>query len=288
MKKQRLQSKKPSIINQIDNTSVPIGSTAFWHLGQSGIAVKSENVVCYIDPYLSNYIEDEKLVDPPGLLKRNFDPPIIPKDVTNADVVLITHEHLDHLDPETIKGISQYSPNANFVCPAPSIDILTELGINKDKIHPAKAQETIQIKGIHIYPLPAKHEKYLLDENGCHYYLGYVLQSNDVTLYHAGDTILFNELLEFLKPFSINVGFLPINGTDWKRSKEGALGNMNFRDAVELAQAANINLLVPVHYDLFQSNTENPAFLVDYLYRHYPRQKFKMMVPGERVIYMKD
>ncbi|MBT2736679.1 hypothetical protein [Bacillus sp. ISL-7] len=42
-----------------------------------------------------------------------------------------------------------------------------------------------------------------------------------------------------------------------------------------------------IHYDMFPNNRDNPAYFVDYLFHHYPTQKFHMMVPGERFIYHK-
>ena len=261
---------------------------AIWHLGQSGAAVKMKESICFFDPYLSNYIEDNRLVEPPGLLRRNFDPPARPEEVTIADIVLITHDHLDHLDPETVTGIAKHSPQACFICPAPSASKLVQLGIEHGRIYPAKATETINMYGIEVTAIPAKHEEYLTDSYGHHYYLGYVLKSNGVTFYHAGDTIGFSELVEYLRPFFIDVAYLPINGMDWMRAKQGVLGNMGYRDAIELARAAGIDLIIPAHYDLFESNTENPAFFVDYLYRYNPGQRFKMLVPGERLLYLSE
>ncbi|WP_200410874.1 MBL fold metallo-hydrolase [Virgibacillus salexigens] len=278
-------SGNPSLVQQISNAVVPEGAIMFWHLGQSGVVLKVNDVICYIDPYLSNYIEEESLVYPPNLLKRNFDSPISPEAITHANLVLITHEHVDHLDPKTLKAIMKSSPEATFICPAPSTTQLKTIGIHEDRIHSALAYEVIQFANLSITPVPAKHEDFFTDQKQRHYYLGYVIETNNETIYHAGDTVLYKELIDFLKPRAIDVGFLPINGQDWKRSNEGALGNMNFRDAIELSQQIDLDLIVPVHYDLFQSNTESPAFFVDYLYRNYPFQKFKMMVPGEMMVY---
>lgn len=286
MDKQQVYRSGQSLIEQINKTDIPKKAIAIWHLGQSGLVLKGQDIICLFDPYLSNYIEDQRLIEPKGLLNRNFDPPVLPEDVTNAEIIFITHDHLDHLDPETIEGISKFSTQVKFVCPAPSINKLKALGIDEEKLYAAKAFEVIKIKEVEVVPIPAKHEDFLFDQDGNHYYLGYILKTNDVTFYHAGDTILFNELINYLNPYSIGVAYLPINGKDWKRSEQGVLGNMSFQDAIELTQIVDIDLLVPVHYDLFDSNTENPSYFVDYLYRNYPSQKFKMMVPGERMIYL--
>ncbi|MBT2218030.1 MBL fold metallo-hydrolase [Virgibacillus dakarensis] len=277
-----------SLMNQIDKTPVDKNAIAIWHLGQSGLVLKTDKQICYFDPYLSNYIEANHLVEPPGLLNRNFDPPLNPEEITNANIVFVSHDHLDHLDPETLIGIYENSPNARFVCPAPSMNALEEIGISNDRIYPATISDTININGITIAVIPAKHETFLLDKHHRHHYIGYVLMTNEVVFYHSGDTIAYDDLVEYLQPYKIGVAYLPINGRDWHRAKQGVQGNMDFRDAVELARAAAIDLIIPSHYDLFQSNTENPAYFVQYIYDHYPNQKFKIMAPGERFFYISE
>ncbi|WP_174614666.1 MBL fold metallo-hydrolase [Virgibacillus ihumii] len=285
---ERVYRSGKSLIDQTSKTHVPENAVALWHLGQSGVLVKANKTICYFDPYLSNYIEDNNLVEPPGLLKRNFDSPMQPKDINNANVVFITHDHLDHLDPETLKGIKKFSPHANFVCPAPSIYRLTGIGVKEDNIYAAKANKKLKVNGLDVIPIPAKHEKFCKDKNGNHYYLGYVVYINGIVFFHAGDTLAYTDLVKYLQPLSVDIACLPINGQDWRRNEQGAMGNMDFRDAVEISQAAGIDLLIPVHYDLFESNTENPAYFIDYLYRNYPGQKCKLMVPGERLLYLSE
>ncbi|MBM7600111.1 L-ascorbate metabolism protein UlaG (beta-lactamase superfamily) [Virgibacillus halotolerans] len=277
-----------SLMDQINGTKVNDDAIAIWHLGQSGLVLKSDDLICYFDPYLSNYIEDNQLVEPAGLLNRNFDPPLNPEEIKNADIVFISHDHLDHLDPETLEGIAENSPYAQFVCPAPSVSTLEQLGISTSRIYSAKTSKVLKVNGITISTIPAKHEAFLLDKNSEHYYVGYVLAINGVVFYHAGDTVVFDQLVEYLRPHGIGVAYLPINGSDWYRSTQGVQGNMDFRDAIELAQAAKIDLIIPAHYDLFQSNTENPAYFVHYIYEHYPNQKFKIMSPGERFLYLTE
>ena len=272
MSKKRIYRYGKSLTDQINKTKVSSDSIAIWHLGQSGLVLKTNDLICYFDPYLSNYIEDNHLVEPIGLLNRNFPTPLNPEDITNADIVFISHVHLDHLDPETLKGIAENSPSAQFICPAPSVNTLKKIGISDNRIYPAKHANKIERKGLQISVIPAKHETFLLDKHGEHYYVGYVLEMNDVVFYHAGDTIVFDQLVEYLRAFKIGVAYLPINGRDWYRAKQGVQGNMDYRDAIELAQAAEIDLIIPAHYDLFQSNTENPAHFVDYIYEHYPNQ----------------
>ncbi len=139
-----------------------------------------------------------------------------------------------------------------------------------------------------FFPVAAAHETFEYDGEGNHKFLGYILEANGVTLYHAGDTIVYDELPESLKAFDVEVACVPINGRDWKRRAANLAGNMNYREAADLGAAIGADLLIPLHYDLFRSNSENPAYFVDYLYHEYPGQRFKMFAPGERMLYLSE
>ncbi len=80
---------------EISKAKVPDGSVRLWWLGQAGFAFKTAlNNVVYVDPYLSDAVE--RLHG----FKRLSLPPISPEDA-RADLVVISHEHTDHLDPDS-------------------------------------------------------------------------------------------------------------------------------------------------------------------------------------------
>jgi L-ascorbate metabolism protein UlaG (beta-lactamase superfamily) len=62
---------------------------------------------------------------------------------------------------------------------------------------------------------------------------------------------------------------------------------MNARDAANVAAECGADLMIPMHWDLFARNGENPAIFVDCMTRLYPNRKYKVMVPGERMICLK-
>lgn len=68
----------------------------------------------------------------------------------------------------------------------------------------------------------------------------------------------------------------------------GIKGNLNYREAADVVQAIGADLFLPMHHDLFPFNSENPAYLVDYLHKEMPGQKYKVMMPGERLLYMSE
>ncbi|MFB3170852.1 MBL fold metallo-hydrolase [Neobacillus sp. 179-C4.2 HS] len=271
------------LIKEINNTRIHDDTISFWNLGQAGILIKGreeDGLIC-IDPYLSNSIEQ---VNPETEFKRAYPPVLSPDMLEDADAMLITHEHDDHLDFATLREVGQSSENPVFVVPAPLVSMVqSETGNNN--IAAAKVNESFRIKGFQITPVPAAHTSYQVDLEGNHLYLAYCIEVNGVRMFHSGDTIVTPELIEKVKDFKPHVVFLPINGGDYFRSSREIVGNMSFREAVEFSNTVGADLIIPIHYDLFPNNRDNPAYFVDYLFTHYPNQKFHMMAPGERFIY---
>jgi L-ascorbate 6-phosphate lactonase len=268
-----LQGKE--LIEEIRETEVPYGCLAVWFLGQASVIVKGSDVTVYIDPYVSPNAD------------RSFPPPIAPAEITNMEVCLITHDHSDHLDEAALPVIAELNPEARFMAPNACLDRLLELGVQKGRLTAAlPAQETEPVPGLRVLPVAAAHEQLERDAQGNPKYVGYILQLNGVTLYHAGDTVLFPELIEEVGSRKIDLALLPINGRDYYRGSRNIVGNMNYREAAEFAATSGFETVIPLHYDLFAGNAENPGYFVDHLYRHFPEQKFHMMARAERFVYV--
>jgi L-ascorbate metabolism protein UlaG (beta-lactamase superfamily) len=82
--------------------------------------------------------------------------------------------------------------------------------------------------------------------------MGYVIRFGGFSIYHSGDTLWFDELQELLRPFSIDLAILPINGNKPERN---VAGNLDHVEAVKLAKALGVKLVIPCHYDMFSFNT---------------------------------
>ncbi|KAA9008656.1 MBL fold metallo-hydrolase [Paenibacillus spiritus] len=260
---------------EIRRTEVPHGCLAVWFLGQESVVAKGDGLTIYIDPYVSE--------DP----DRTFPPPLEAERVTDADLVLITHEHSDHLDRKAIPVIARNNPEARFLAPSCCRKELLELGVNPDRLEAAVPDAWAGYgPKLRIHPLAAAHESLEYSEDGLPRYVGYILELNGVTLYHAGDTVLFPELVEKVGAHRIDLAMLPINGRDYFRNSRDIVGNMNYREAAEFAAVSGFDTMVPLHYDLYAGNAENPGYFVDYMYKHYPENKLHVMARGERFVYV--
>jgi L-ascorbate metabolism protein UlaG (beta-lactamase superfamily) len=242
------------LIKEINDTVVEPGSINIWWIGQEGYVVKSRDLIIYIDPYLSTYAERITRGMPNEHI-RMMQPPMRPEEVTNADLVLCTHDHIDHIDPEGIPVIALASEQARFIVPECARQTLLDLDINEERIHTLYGDDTLMMDGITVVAVPAKHERFNKDKIKGYPYLSYIVKMEGLNLLHAGDTIPYKRQVEKFRPHEINLAFVPINGRDKFRQDLDFEGNFDCAEAVDFALGVAAGLTVPMHYNMFSINT---------------------------------
>ncbi|MFR5890805.1 MAG: MBL fold metallo-hydrolase, partial [Lachnospiraceae bacterium] len=81
--------------------SLRAGELAVIYIGQAGFIISDGTVSVAVDPYLS-YSVDLAIETGDGKWTRLYAPPVMPDELSFLDFVFISHDHLDHADPETI------------------------------------------------------------------------------------------------------------------------------------------------------------------------------------------
>ena len=268
---------------------IPIipSSLAIFGLGQMGVAIKGPEAIIYIDPCLSDVLR-EQIGD---WWNRAFPPPILPAEITNAKYYLISHEHQDHLDPNTVGMVAKASPGAMFIAPKWCLNILGNLDIASERVVTPNVLETIHLSGtsLRLTLVPSAHYQQESNEQNGNRWLGYIIEWNGVTFYHSGDTIIYPGYIELLKQLpKPDVAMVPVNGRDWFRESDaGVIGNLLPVEAARLARDLEWDMLIPAHNDLYPNNTIPMAEVIDALTRVAPLQKYKTLQPGEFYYYMK-
>jgi L-ascorbate metabolism protein UlaG (beta-lactamase superfamily) len=145
-----------------------------------------------------------------------------------ADLILLTHAHEDHFQPEEIDRLRK--DGTKLVAPH---DVAAELG---GDVTPVAPGETHQIAGVSFTTVPAynTNEERLDFHPKANRWVGYVLELGGATYYHAGDTDHAPELDDV----KADVAFLPIGGTY----------TMEWMEAAGLARSIAPQLAVPMHY----------------------------------------
>lgn len=196
-------------------------------LGQSGYVLKTEKTEIIIDPYLSDSVN--RVAGRP----RTLPIPINPQNIS-CQAVICTHNHLDHLDPDTV---AQINDEQFFITTNEGKKELSGLG--KDNVVSLNIGESTVVGDIEITAVFAGHTVEAF---------GLIVKAENKTLYFSGDT-LYNEKLFDIANCHPDITFICINGR---------LGNMNVEEALITAKRIGAKINIPNHYDMFASNSENP------------------------------
>src|SRR5438105_805281 len=120
-----------------------------WWLGQSGSRLRDPagGPTVFCDPFLT--VGDN----------RTWQAPIDATTLARqADLVLVSHEHTDHLDRPALEAAAQ-APGSHFtvVLPRPLLSEAEALGLTADRIVGAQPEEAIEHLGVSVHPVPACH-----------------------------------------------------------------------------------------------------------------------------------
>lgn len=148
----------------------------------------------------------------------------------HADAILITHPHFDHLSVDDIKKIA--GPDTQIYVPKDSVG---KIGIGK--IVGVEPNKEYQLSGrISMQTIPAYNvNKERLDKHPLeNKWVGYILKTPDMSVYHAGDTDFIDEMHKV----EVDLALLPMSGTY----------TMDVDEAIEAAHAINAEKIAPMHY----------------------------------------
>ncbi len=270
-------SKQKKLAQRIWERTVSEEEICIWYLGQEGFAMKSSGGLFLVDPYLTDSI-DRSQPENQGF-QRKYPSPATPEELQFVDGVFCTHDHQDHLDPESISGLK--GGNARFCVPKPAAYQLLKCGVSEEKQVLMEEGKAFSLPGVRVVPVAAAHDK-LEQKDGAYCALSYVFQfENGITIFHGGDMVVYPELEEKVAAYHPQIVMLPINGRCYYREHEDIVGNTSFTEAADFAAHTKAQMLIPMHYDLYDANGENPAYLMDYLSRKYPEMQVHFFRPGE-------
>ena len=173
----------------------------FAWLGHTTFLIKIDNRVILTDPIFSERAGSYGWVSPKRYSKTLPTTEVLPE----LDLVLITHNHSDHLDEASIKSL--ISKTRHFITPLAVGKLLEEWGVPHKKIHELDWWQTISIGGLAITAAPAKHtsERGIFDKNKT-LWASYGINGQKHNIYLSGDSGWFKGLYEIgdrLGPFDL-------------------------------------------------------------------------------------
>lgn len=224
------------------HSHLPQGEYAMWmghatlwlHLGKTTIA---------IDPVLGNIP-----------MHRRFTVLPLPKEELKADIVLITHAHYDHYDKASVKFLLAQNPDLIIVAPAGFWRYMKGI-VDREQCFEMQWWESLMVGGLFITLVPAKHwsKRTLFDTNKA-LWGGYVIQNEEHTLYHSGDSAMGDHFKTIGEHFEIEEAFLPIGAykPEWIMNHN----HLNPPQALQAAADLGAKTLIPIHFGTFNLSDE--------------------------------
>lgn len=250
-------------MKRIREYPVAKNSVALWWFGQSGYIFKTpEGTLTSVDLYLTDSCAD---LVPELDFSRKVPVLIAPEDL-DVDIFTCTHNHLDHTDPFTIRGLRN-KDTTHFVGPHPSCDVYRAEGVETGRIVPTWPKHELELRDVRItgtFALPT-------DDSDLNH-MGYVFQfGSGPKIYITGDTD-FSELLFSVEKQKPDAVITVING---------GFNNLSHWEAAEVCGRIKPKLAIPCHYDMFPDNSVDPRQFRATLALRAPGVSYQELAHGE-------
>ena len=195
-------------------------------LGQAGLMLEKDGITILVDPYLSDSVSK---INPQN--KRRIDVNEKFLHIT-PDVIICTHNHLDHTDPDTLCHYLKADTSVLVLAPQAAWQEIRKFGGPHNYIRFNRHTE-LTYSGICFKAVRAEHT----DEHP----IGVIIEDGEKRYYITGDTLYNTEIFEDI-PSEIDVLFVPVNGVG---------NNMNMADAARFCEKIKPKKVVPLHFGLF-------------------------------------
>lgn len=231
----------------------------YW-LGQAGFVIEAAGRRLVIDPYLSDSLAHKYR----GKLyphQRMMAAPVSPLELGRVDLVLSTHQHTDHMDPDTLRPLLAQQPDLKLVAPRAARDeAMRRADVGEDRLHLIEAGQCIEpLPGVFVTATRAAHETLERDAAGNHKFLGYVIEVGGWRVWHSGDTIPYPGMIEEVEPLRPDIALLPVNGRSAELLANNVPGNLALGEAIEIGREIGAEAVIAHHFGMFDFNTEDPA-----------------------------
>ena len=220
--------------------------TFVW-LGHSTILGHLDDISFIVDPMLAKRASPFKCLGP-----KRFDGSLTPyTELPNIDIVLITHNHYDHMDKETLLKLNERVKC--FYVPLDNAQILINWGIEKEKVIEFDWYEDIIYQGVQFSFCPTQH----FSGRGLHdrdqYLWGsWVIKGTRHSLYVSGDSGYNNHFKEISSRYgSFDVACIECGAYNEHWSEI----HMMPEESVQAALDLKTQVMLPMHWASFDLST---------------------------------
>ena len=211
------------------------------YAGHGSAIIKMGGETIFTDPFFSNYalILGKKV-------KIKFDYSAVP----DRPVVLISHNHYDHLDKATVKKMIK--KNAVFLVPLKLKEYLHSLGAKQ--VYELDWWESLQIGSINFTFLPAQHwSRRLGQKSGATLWGGWLVEGSK-TVYFSGDTGYFRGFEEFGNRFEIDYALIGAGAYEPRWFMH--YSHLNIEEFLRAAEELRAKVSIPIHFGIISLSDE--------------------------------
>lgn len=234
----------PIPVNKISRELLwSLESDTLFRLGHSSVLVQMSGKYILLDPVFSERASFSQWLGP----KRFHQPPINIEELPEIDVVVISHDHYDHLDKASITQLKEKV--AEFVVPLGLAEYLIEWGVEAHRITELNWWQHHNVGDITFTATPAQHfsGRGLTDKDTT-LWASWAIKSNSTSLFYSGDTGYFpgfKEIGEKLGPFDLTLIETGAYNSLWSEI------HMLPEESVKAHMDLQGNYMIPVHNATF-------------------------------------
>jgi L-ascorbate 6-phosphate lactonase len=214
----------------VDSATVVPGQIALWYTGGAGYVLRTPGTTVYLDPFTGP--SDEKWV-------RGVAPAFDPRRVRRCDLILSTHDHRDHCDPDAL-GPLLAGTAAPLAGPDASIAVARGIGWPEARLRTLGHGDTLECGDLRLTTVRSRDPL----AKGAN---GYVIEAEGIVFVTMGDSLWYDEIGQELGRWSVDAIAVSV-----AQNPPGETYYMSEVDAARIARDVGARVLIPHHWDLWQ------------------------------------
>ena len=259
-----------------DLAKPPAPGLRAWWLGHASVLIEIDGVRILTDPALSQRTSPFQFVGP----QRLHPAPLPLADWKNIDAVVISHDHFDHLDMDTIQQLAR--SGTHFYVGLGIGAHLQRWGVPLAQIHEMDWWDQLTVKGVAIHCTPARHYSGRKSMDNSTLWSSWMVKGPTHSAYFSGDTGYaphFKAIRDRLGAPELALIKIGAYGDTWLDI------HMNPEAAVQAHKDLGATTMLPVHWATFNLAYHNWAEPIERTVAAAKAQGVQLVAPrvGERV-----